>query len=553
MTTRILLVEDNRADARLFAELLREVPNSAFALTVSDTLAAALAAMPGHDVVFLDLSLPDAHGTETLTRALAVAGKTPIVVLTGNDDDRVAMEALKAGAQDYLKKGDITPSLIARTAWYAIERKKAEEHAQRLAFVDAAARRARFVSAVANAATASFELDKTLVEVAKLLVPTLADYCVIDLVHGERIDRVAWAAHDPRLADVLGELSRRYVPKLTHPHSPVAAVVASRRPLLVPAFDARSIAPDEQYVRDIELLGPRSMLVVPLVARDRAVGAITLVFGASDRTYGEPDRHLAEEVAERIALGIDNAQLYASAQRAIRGRDDLLAVVSHDLRNPLGVVALALQMIEREPAAIETALPRAKRGIDKLQRLIEDLLDVARIENGTLAVDLRTSDLAPVVDDAFELHKTLAASKGIRLVREIEPGLGAARIDRHRFGQALANLIGNAIKFTPKDGVVRLVASTQGEHLEVAVTDSGMGIAPEHVAHIFDRFWQRERRGDGVGLGLAIVKGILDAHGAAIEVDSTLGQGSRFRILLPRVRSAMTVEMPPLSAAATTS
>src|SRR5690348_11352639 len=172
----ILLVEDNEADARLFAELLTELAGRPFKLTATGTLADAVAKIGGHDVVFLDLSLPDAHGLSTLTRMVQAARNVPIVVLTGNEDDRLAVEAMKAGAQDHPVKGEITPSLIARTARYAVERKAAEENTRRLAKSDEAAQRARFISSLTSAISHSFDLSETLPEIAKLLVPTLGDF-----------------------------------------------------------------------------------------------------------------------------------------------------------------------------------------------------------------------------------------------------------------------------------------------------------------------------------------------------------------------------------------
>lgn len=487
---KVLLVEDNHADARLFAELLSEVSTKSFQLTTADTFAAAVPLVKGHDIVFLDLSLPDAFGIDTVSRMVQIAGDIPIVVLTGNDDDRAAVDAMKAGAQDYLFKAEITPSLIARSARYAVERKAAEEQAKRAVKADAAAQRARWISSLTSAITASFELDETLPEVAKLLVPMLGDYCVIELTRdGGKLERVAMAG-DPN--------------------------------------------------------APGEALYVQLNARGRTVGTLLLVGRAFDHEL----QQLADEVAERIALGIDNASLYAAAQRAIRGRDELLAVVSHDLRNPLNIVALALQAVEGHPEMAAAALPRAMRGVDRMQRLIEDLLDVARIDSGTLAVDLRGIDIAALADDIFEQQRAIAAEKNITLVRDFERLPLGARADRHRLTQAIANLISNAFKFTPPGGTVRIGAAALGERVGIWITDTGPGIAPEHLSHIFDRFWQPQRRRDGVGLGLAIVKGIVDAHGGLIEVDSVPGEGTTFRILLERAEVRPTASMTPMTGTA---
>lgn len=529
---KVLLVEDNRADARLFAELLADIPGRRFELGTAESLARALETVGDYQVVFLDLSLPDAHGLETVTRMVQAARGVPIVVLTGNDDDQVAVDAMKAGAQDYLLKGEITPSLIARTARYAVERKHADENAQRLAIAEEATRRARLLSRVAGAISASFELAETLPAVARLLVPEIADFCVIDLVREDgAVARIAVAAADPAHQRLLDEVVHAYDPGPKHPTSPALRAIATREP--VHLEDITGVPPDERARRVVAAVGARELYVTPLVARDRVVGAISYTMGASGRHFEEDRRLLADDAAERIALGIDNARLYAQAQRAIRGRDELLAVVSHDLRNPLNIVALALQMVERDVDALPSALPRAKRGAERMQRLIEDLLDVARIDAGTLRVDAKPLDLASVLDDAFEQHRELATDKRVALVRDFAHGLPEVCADRHRLGQAVANLVSNALKFTPPGGSIRLGARAGVERVTLWVADTGPGIAREHLDHIFDRFWQPEQRRDGVGLGLAIVKGIVDAHGGVVEVESTVGAGTEFRIALP--------------------
>jgi signal transduction histidine kinase len=237
-------------------------------------------------------------------------------------------------------------------------------------------------------------------------------------------------------------------------------------------------------------------------------------------------------------------------QRAVRGRDELLAVVSHDLRNPLNIVALALQMMEGDPATAGNALPRAKRAADRMLRLIEDLLDVARIDAGTLSVEPTRVEVAALLDELFEQNRVLAADRRIVLVRDYDRHVGFALADRHRLGQVVTNLVGNALKFTPVAGTIRLGAETRGDRIAIWVSDTGPGIPPEHLGHIFDRFWQPHQRRDGVGLGLAIVKGIVDAHGGTIEVESTPGVGTTFRILLTRVEPRVTSDVKRIDAAA---
>jgi signal transduction histidine kinase len=205
-------------------------------------------------------------------------------------------------------------------------------------------------------------------------------------------------------------------------------------------------------------------------------------------------------------------------------------------------------MIEQDPHSLTAAVPSAKRGVDRMQRLIEDLLDVARIEAGTLTVEPRATSLAALLEDSFEQHRVLAADKRITLVREFDKRLGGVIADRHRMAQAIANLIGNALKFTPAGGSIRIGGESRGDRAMMWVADTGPGIPPEHVSRIFDRFWQPKRGRDGVGLGLAIVKGIVDAHGGRIAVESSEGAGTTFRIALRAAEIRPTSELAPLAA-----
>jgi signal transduction histidine kinase len=521
---KVLLIEDRPGDARLVVELTREIPGSPFEVMTVGTFGAGLAAAAQHDVVFLDLSLPDAHGVANVSKLLATARHVPIVVLTGSDDEHVAVEAMKLGAQDYIHKSEITPSLIARAARYAVERKGAEENLRKLVKSDEAARRAKFISSITAAIMSSFDTNATLQEVARLLVPALGEVVAIEVVgHTGETTRVASAGR----TELLAALDRPI-------QNPIATVMDRRSAL---------------HMVDPESIGElRAMYITPLIARDRVVGAITFAM-TSSAGFGDDLQQLADDVSDRIALGIDNARLYNAAQRAIRGRDELLAVVSHDLRNPLNLVGLALQMLEHDPGALSSALPSAKRGVDRMQRLIEDLLDVARIDSGTLAIEARPTSLLTILDEAFEQHRALANDKKITLVRDYERRPGGVIADRHRIGQALSNLIGNALKFTSPGGSIRIGGDCSGDRGVLWVADTGPGIPPEHLPHMFDRFWQPSRGRDGVGLGLAIVKGIVDAHAGSIEVESVPGAGTTFRIVLRATEARTTTEMQPLALA----
>ncbi|MEP6865034.1 MAG: ATP-binding protein [Deltaproteobacteria bacterium] len=470
--TRVLLVEDNLGDARLIEELLREVPGHRYTITHATTLAEALGLVDHQDVALLDLTLPDSTGITGVERMTTASRALPIVVLTGNAAERVAIEALSAGAQDYLRKDEIVPALLAKALSYAIERKKLSGMELAQHGLQQAISRANFIADVAHASTSSLDAETCGRAVVPLLVPRLGEGCAIDLVRDGRRQRIASIG-----------------PTATPPE-----------------------------------------LTVPLIARGREIGAL-LLWGWKGV---DEDRLLTEELCRPLALAFDNATLYTDAHRAIRGRDEMLAIVSHDLRNPLGVVELSLSMIESDPKRLQTALPRAARAVERMRLLIEDLLQISQIDAGTLVIQPQAIELTPLLDDIYEQHRMLAQGKGVEVHRELAPLLGSAHVDPNRMAQALANLLGNAIKFTPPSGMITLAAAQTSRGVEISVTDTGPGIPSDQVGRIFDRFWQADRRRrDGVGLGLPIAKGIVDAHGGVLDVRSELGRGTTFRITLP--------------------
>jgi PAS domain S-box-containing protein len=238
-------------------------------------------------------------------------------------------------------------------------------------------------------------------------------------------------------------------------------------------------------------------------------------------------------------------QLYQSAEKAIRARDELMRVLAHDLRNPLAVARISAALLttaeagERSDELIRSSAARIERALRRADGLIEDLLDLTRIERGSL--DLEATNVPPgrLIREAVEAQQPLATAASLELEAALPRQLPSVRVDQPRIHQVFSNLIGNAIKFTPPGG--RIVTSAEPENGEVVfrVMDTGPGISPDHLPRVFDRFWQ-ERRADhrGTGLGLAIAKGIVEAHGGRIWAESVPGQGSTFCFTLPLAASS---------------
>jgi signal transduction histidine kinase len=286
-------------------------------------------------------------------------------------------------------------------------------------------------------------------------------------------------------------------------------------------------------------MGVRAVIVVPLVARDRLIAMLTIASCGSNRRYGSDDVRLAEELARRASLALDNARLYEVAQQAIQSRDQVLGVVAHDLRNPLGTVLGQTSLLRRHAAEADPSRKRAdsiERAARRMNRLIQDLLDVTRMEGGRLAIEQARVPPRQIVSESLETQKLLAQSASLSLKPDLQDNLPDVWADRDRLLQILENLVGNAIKFTNAGGRIVVGAASRGRDVIFWVKDTGSGMAADDLPHVFDRFWQaKETASRGTGLGLPIAKGLVEAHGGRIWVESALGRGTTFFFTIPAV------------------
>ena len=431
---------------------------------------------------------------------------------------------------------DVTLRLRSEEQTRLLER----EHAAR-AEAENSQQRAALLAEASRVLSASFDYQTTLAALVRLAVPALADYCALDIVEGDdKFQRIGEAHVDPSKSSLLREVATFPRSALTDNH-PLIRVMASGEPVLEAEITADFIhaafAEPAQRLT-VEALAPRSLICVPLANSGKPLGALTLVTSGSGRTYDEADLSLAADVARRAAIVVEHARLFHEAQQATRARDDVLAVVAHDLRNPLHTVTMAVNlMLENTP--VERVQERrqveiVRRAADRMNRMIQDLLDVKRIEGGRLSMDLRPEEVGALVSDTIEMLRPLAVGSSIVLESSVAEGLPAVVADAARIQQVLSNLVGNAVKFTPRDGQVTVIAEPLAMEVRFGVVDTGPGIPPEQVPHIFGRFWQAKPSDKrGIGLGLAIAKGIVDAHGGRIWVESRVGSGSTFYFTLP--------------------
>jgi signal transduction histidine kinase len=290
-------------------------------------------------------------------------------------------------------------------------------------------------------------------------------------------------------------------------------------------------------------MSPISLMGVPLLRQGRLFGVLGFISSTGSRHYGESDLRLAEALADRAAMSIENARLYRVSVRATELRDQVLGIVAHDLRNPLSTILMQASALKRQGPESERRSQKPMevihRGATRMNRLIQDLLDVARMEAGQLTIERARLSAGGLIAEAVDMQRPLASSSSLELRVEVDPDVAEVWGDRNRLLQVFENLIGNAIKFTQAGGRITAGATSRDEEIVFWVADTGGGIASENLPRVFDRFWTATRTGrQGAGLGLPITKGIVEAHGGRIWVESTPGRGSTFFFTIPVARRA---------------
>ena len=396
-------------------------------------------------------------------------------------------------------------------------------------------------------ATTSLDYEATLQKVARLVVASFADWCFVEIVEHGRVRDVAVAHLDAEKEDVAREILRA-LPQLPNAPHGVARVLRTLEPEMHSGGDAPS--PLGSYLgvgfpEALRDLGAHSYVCVPLLARETAIGAITYVRGPSAPNYTNDDLEVARDLARRAAAALDAALLHRRVTDAVQERDELVALIAHDLRAPLGAISISTDelLLEQLPPPAAERVERIRRTAMRMNLLIEDVLAISTIEHGALKPNLQTRDAGALVADVIDMIAARAREKDVSLDTNSASGL-RVRCDPSQAFRALTNLVDNAIKFTPAGGHVVVSSAVDGDYVRISVTDSGPGISEDELPHLFDRFWQgrRQRRG-GAGLGLAIAKGIVEAHGGHLWVESVPGNGAAFHMTLSRVDA--TVSTPP--------
>jgi PAS domain S-box-containing protein len=408
----------------------------------------------------------------------------------------------------------------------------------------------RFLAEAGLIFATTLDYEDTLSRIAEAVVRYRADFCIVDIVgrHGE-LRRLRVASRDPA-KQWISDLFMRV--RLSGYRSPMAqSAVETARPVLLERIGPgmlESLATSEEHLRALRAAGPRSMVVVPLLAHGEPLGAITLISATPDG-FGQRDLHLAEDMARRATLSIENARLYQEARSAIRARDEMMGVVAHDLRNPLHTIVMQSSLLRENAARSDGGSRKGaeiiKRAAGRMERLIRDLLDVTRIEAGRLPLERTAVSAAQLVAEAVQAQAPQAGEAGIELRSECDGGLPDVWADHDRLLQVFENLIGNALKFTPANGRITVGGTRRGGEVVFRVSDTGKGIAAADIPRLFDRFWQAGDGDEGgAGLGLSIVRGIVQGHEGRVWAESETGAGSTFFFTIPTAERAGTGGRP---------
>jgi signal transduction histidine kinase/ActR/RegA family two-component response regulator len=386
------------------------------------------------------------------------------------------------------------------------------------------------------------DLDRTLERIAQAAVPQFSDWSeAIVRESGGLVRRLATSHPDPAKTALAQELQRRYP---LRDDKGAGLVLRTGEPLLLPRVDAEAfarIAQDADHLRLATSLGIRSYMAVPMRCDGEVLGVLTFATTESEREYGEFDLHVARELGRRAAIALRNAELLRSLKEADKRKDEFLAVLAHELRNPLAPIRNAIEIMRSGGAAtpqLQWTFDVVERQVRQMTRLVDDLLDVARISSGKLDLRKERVEIANPMRMAVEACRPIIERSGHEITVRVPAEPIVVEADVGRLAQVFSNLLNNAAKFTPPGGHLWVTAEARGEYAVVKVRDNGMGISPDLLPKVFDMYTQldapRDRSQAGLGIGLTLVKRLVELHGGAVEAHSEGPmKGTTFSVRLP--------------------
>jgi PAS domain S-box-containing protein len=437
------------------------------------------------------------------------------------------------------------------------ERRRSEEERARL-YDEAreAGRRSTFLAEASEALAASLDYETTLNNVARLVVPALADWCAVQVLDRDgRLNQVAVANDDPVESAAGKELFAQF-PSDPNATRGVWNVLRTGEAEFVPHLSEellRSSTPNDDQWEFLRSIGMHSVMLVPMATGDRMVGCISFILAESPRAYTEADFALAKDLARRCAVAIENARLYREVQWADKAKDEFLAMLSHELRNPLGAITNGLALLDAQggqSARVAEARKLLSRQVGNMSRLLEDLLDVSRSTRGQVHLQRATVDLREIISGAVEAMRGAVDARSHCLTVSLPDDVTPVFADSTRLEQVFCNLLGNAAKYMDNGGCIRLSAEREGDAAVVRVEDTGIGISADLLPHVFELFTQADRSLDrsqgGLGIGLTLVKSLVGLHGGSVAAASAgPGQGSVFTVRLPLSEAEIVPDAPP--------
>jgi len=402
----------------------------------------------------------------------------------------------------------------------------------------------RFLADASAALSVLVDFDSTLQKVASLAVPHFADWTTVDLIENNgALRRVAVAHVDPAKVELAKELNRRFPPDRDTNHGP-KLIARTGQPELIPNITdellAASITDTDQLAR-VRSLGLRSYIGVPMKVRGQTIGVLSFISAESDNRYRSADLAVAQNLAERSAIAIENAKLYRELREQDRRKDEFLATLAHELRNPLAPIRNSLQILKMprvDPDLARQTREMMERQIHHLVRLVDDLMDVSRVMRGKIDLRKESVELSTIIARAVETAKPLIEAHDHRLEIDVSFDPLPLEADPVRLVQAVGNLLNNSAKYSEDHGLILVMARRENGEAVVTIRDQGIGIAPDMLPHIFELFVQADHASTkaqgGLGIGLTLVKSLIEMHGGSITVHSDgLGKGAEFAIRLP--------------------
>ncbi len=416
----------------------------------------------------------------------------------------------------------------------------------------------QFLSEASKSVAALVDVESSMHRLARLCVTHFADWCVFYLIDDDgEVQSIARAHRDPQKEPALARMTAENPPDWRL-HTPSGRVLHGSGAEYLPAISQSfldSVVRNVEHRMLVEALAPRSLIVVPLESRGRTIGIIQLVRSEGRPGFSKEEFEIAQELARRAATAIDNSHLYDELRAADRQKDDFLAMLAHELRNPLAAIDYATQLAGISPEQAANATDIIQRQVRQLARLIDDLLDVSRITRDKIELHKEVIDAATIVNRAAGTARPIIDKHKHNFQVDVAPAEMPLLVDPTRVEQIVVNLLTNAAKYTPESGQILLKAFPDGDDIVIQVRDSGIGIPKEMLPHVFELFTQVnpaiDRTKGGLGIGLTVVRRLTEKHGGTVSVTSEgLGKGTEFTVRFPRCKDVTSGEARVIQAPA---